>query len=71
MKKPATNSDSASWRSKGTLEVSAKIAIKKKIKTGNKGIKNQTACWLSIILLKLKEPANKITIIIAELKINS
>ena len=28
VKKPATNSDSASWRSKGVLEVSAKIDIK-------------------------------------------
>ena len=28
VKNPATNSDSASWRSKGVLEVSAKIEIK-------------------------------------------
>jgi len=38
VKKPATNSDSASCRSKGVLLVSAKIDIKNKIKTGSKGI---------------------------------
>jgi hypothetical protein len=44
VKKPATNSDSASCKSKGTLDVSAKIDIKKKTKTGAKGRINHTAC---------------------------
>jgi hypothetical protein len=44
VKKPATNSDSASCKSKGTLDVSAKIDIKKNTNTGNKGIINHTAC---------------------------
>jgi hypothetical protein len=37
VKNPATSSDSASCKSKGVLLVSAKIEIKKKIKTGSKG----------------------------------
>lgn len=48
-KKPATSSDSASWRSNGVLLVSAKIEMKKIIETGNNGTINQIACWLSII----------------------
>jgi len=43
-KKPATNSDSASCKSKGTLEVSAKIEIKKSIKIGAKGTINHIDC---------------------------
>jgi len=39
--------------------------------TGSKGTINQIACWLSIIVVKFKEPVNKITIRTAELKINS
>lgn len=39
--------------------------------TGNKGTTNQIACWLSIIVVKFKDPVNNITIRIAELKINS
>jgi len=61
----------ASGKSNGVLLVSAKIEIKNKIKIGSKGIIYQTDCWFSIIAVKLKEPANKITIIIAVLKINS
>ena len=41
------------------------------MKTGSNGTINHTACWLSIIVVKLKDPVNKITISIAELKINS
>ena len=38
---------------------------------GNKGKINQTDCWVSIILWKLKEPAKNTTAKIAELNINS
>ena len=41
------------------------------MKTGNNGTINQIACWLSIIVVKLNDPVNKIIIRIAELKINS
>jgi len=41
---PATNSDSASGKSKGGLFVSAKIAIKNIKAIGNKGKIFQTAC---------------------------
>jgi len=41
------------------------------MKTGSKGIINQIACWLSIIIVKLNVPVNKIIIRIAALKINS
>jgi hypothetical protein len=41
---PATNSDSASARSKGGLFVSANIAIKKAIDIGIKGKIFHTAC---------------------------
>lgn len=41
---PATNSDSASGKSKGALLVSAKAPMKKIINTGNNGIINHTAC---------------------------
>lgn len=71
VKKPATNSDSASWRSKGVLLVSAKIEIKNNIKTGNKGTMYQIACWFSIIAVKLNVPDNNTTMITAVLKINS
>lgn len=71
VKKPATNSDSASGRSNGVRLVSAKIDIKKKINTGSNGIINHTDCWFSIIVVKLNEPVSNITIITAVLKINS
>ena len=45
--------------------------IKNIINIGNNGIKNQTALCDSIFTVKLKLPVNKITINIAELKINS
>lgn len=71
VKKPATNSDSASCRSKGVLLVSAKIEIKNNINTGSKGTIYQIACWFSIIAVKLNVPDNNTTIITAVLKINS
>ena len=69
--KPLTSSDSASAKSKGALFVSAIDPIKNIINIGNNGIKNQTALCDSIFTVKLKLPDNNITIIIAELKINS
>jgi hypothetical protein len=44
VKNPATNSDSASGRSKGVLLVSASMEIKNIIKIGSKGIIYQTDC---------------------------
>ena len=61
----------ASARSNGALFVSAIDPIKKIRNTGNKGTMYQTALWDSIITVISKLPANKITINIAELKINS
>jgi len=63
---PATNSDSASGRSKGGLLVSAKIAMKKAKAIGNNGNIFHTACWHSTIYVKLKEPENNINIKIIE-----
>lgn len=71
VKNPATSSDSASGRSKGVRLVSAKAEIKNIINNGSKGTINQTHCCISIILIKLKVPVNKITAKTAELKINS
>ena len=71
VKKPATNSDSASCKSKGVLLVSANIEIKYIINIGSNGIINHIDCWLSIILVKLNDPVNKIMINIELLKINS
>lgn len=71
VKKPATSSDSASWRSNGVRLVSASIEIKKIMNTGSKGTINQTACWFSMIVVRLNEPVSSITIITAVLKISS
>lgn len=49
VKKPATNSDSASGRSNGVRFVSASTEIKNTMNKGNSGIKNHTPCWLSMI----------------------
>ena len=57
--------------SKGVRLVSAKTEIKKITNNGSKGIKNQTLCWLSIILVKWKVPVSRITAKTAELRINS
>lgn len=71
VKKPATNSDSASGKSNGVRFVSARTEIKKIINKGNKGTKNQTLCWLSMILVKWKVPVRRITDKTAELRISS
>ena len=68
---PDTNSDSASCKSKGVLEVSANIDIKYNKNTGNRGTINQTDCWCSIMLVKFNEPVIIITINIAELSTSS
>lgn len=52
VKNPATSSDSASGRSKGVRLVSAKTEMKKMMNRGNSGIKNQTLCWLSMMVVK-------------------
>ena len=50
MKNPATSSDSASGRSNGVRLVSANTEMKKIMNNGRSGTKNQTLCWLSIIV---------------------
>ena len=62
VKKPATNSLSASGRSKGALFVSAIIEIKNINDNGNKGIIYQVLTWDSIILVKFKEPKHNTTV---------
>lgn len=58
---PATNSASASGKSKGALFVSAKIEIKKIIDIGNKGKMNQIVSFcISVILFKFNVLLNKI-----------
>ena len=69
--KPLTSSDSASAKSKGALLVSATEPIKNIINMGNNGIIYQITLCDSILTVKFKLPVNKITINIAELKINS
>lgn len=54
---PETSSASASGKSKGCRFVSAKIEIKNKIKTGNKGFHRKTSACSSIIFEKFNEPA--------------
>jgi hypothetical protein len=68
---PLTSSDSASAKSKGALFVSATDPMKNIINTGNNGIINQMAFWLSILLVRFKLPLKKITSNIAELNISS
>jgi hypothetical protein len=59
---PATNSASASGRSKGARLVSANIETKKMAAQGNSGATNQTVrFWARMISVKLDDPANKIT----------
>jgi hypothetical protein len=59
---PATNSASASGKSKGARFVSANIEIKKIIAQGNKGKKNQIVfCCIKTISTKFKEPTNNNT----------
>jgi hypothetical protein len=59
--KPATNSASASGKSKGALLVSANIEMKKITIKGNKGKKYQISDCFSIISIKFKEPEQRIT----------
>jgi hypothetical protein len=59
---PATNSASASGRSKGARFVSANMETKKTAAHGNKGAANHTVrFWARIISVKLDDPANNIT----------
>jgi hypothetical protein len=59
---PATNSASASGRSKGARFVSANMEIKKIAAQGNKGAANHTVLFCaSIISVKLDDPANNMT----------
>jgi len=71
VKKPATNSLSASGKSNGVRLVSANAEIKKIRNKGNNGIIYQTLCWVSIIFIKLNDPFTKITVNTALLNINS
>ena len=71
VKNPLTSSDSLSGRSNGVRFVSASALIKKSIVTGKSGILNQTALWLSIIVVIFKDPLRKTTLRIVELKISS
>jgi len=71
VKNPATNSLSASGRSKGVRLVSASADTKKIIASGRSGTTNQTACWWSISIVILNVPVRMIIVRIAELKINS
>jgi len=59
---PATNSASASGKSKGERLVSANIEIKKIIAQGSNGYINQIVFdCIKTICVKLREPPNKIT----------
>ena len=55
VKKPATNSDSASGRSNGVRLVSARAEMKKIMKIGRRGTMYQTACCASMMLMILNE----------------
>ena len=61
---PATNSASASGKSKGGLFVSANAEIKKITNIGNNGITNHTFCWAITMSFKLSEPTHNNTLII-------
>jgi hypothetical protein len=71
VKKPATNSDSASGRSNGVRFVSARAEMKKIRKIGSRGTMYQTASCASMIVVMLNEPVSKITIRIAALNTSS
>ena len=71
VKNPATSSDSASGRSNGVRLVSASALMKKIIATGSSGITNHTACWSSMIVDRWNDPVIRITVRMAELRINS
>jgi len=59
VKYPATNSASASGKSKGARFVSARIHTSQIIIAGNNGMKNQIPCWASTISVKLRLPTSK------------
>jgi hypothetical protein len=59
-KYPATNSASASGKSKGCLFVSASAETKNIINKGNKGIQNQIDLCANTISCKFKEPTQSI-----------
>ena len=67
VKNPATNSLSASGKSKGVRLVSAKAEIKNIMNKGSNGTTNHTLCCISMILMKLNVPVIRITARIAEL----
>src|ERR1700712_1855819 len=71
VKNPATNSDSASGRSKGVRLVSANAEMKKMMNIGSNGTMYQIACWFSMIVIILNDPVNRITVRMAELRISS
>jgi hypothetical protein len=59
---PATNSASASGRSKGARFVSANMETKKIAAQGSNGAPNQTVrFWARTISVKLEEPARRMT----------
>ena len=60
---PATNSASASGKSKGALLVSAKQEMKKSKSIGNKGKPNQTSSCANTILDRLSDPTHIRTVI--------
>ena len=60
---PATNSASASGRSKGARFVSAKHEIKNKTSKGNNGTQNQIGCCANTTSVKFKDPTHKSTVI--------
>lgn len=67
VKNPATNSLSASGKSKGVRLVSARAEIKNIMNSGSNGTTNHTLCCISMILMKLNVPVIRITARIAEL----
>ena len=71
VKKPETNSDSASTKSNGVRFNSARDEIKNIINKGNKGTTYQILSCNSIIVEYLKLPVKKITPNIAAEKTNS
>lgn len=71
VKNPATNSDSASGKSKGVLLVSASADKKKIRNNGSSGTMNQMLCWSSMMTVKLNDPVKRITVKMADVKISS
>ena len=59
---PATNSASASGKSKGGLDVSAKDEIKNNKKTGNKGKTNHMFSCIAIIVVRFSDLLNITTV---------